>query len=154
MFQKYANVAKNKGGNQKATFDDLKAGRNFVNLLEVFTFLNDFKIPQRFPQIKRDDVKNLIKYINLKKQTKGRNAAELDLEGFIELILQLGYLMGDRGAKASVFMPLMFRYLKEVSLDSSNPLFQRLFLDPQASSLGDPVLLRELARKVNADPDY
>jgi hypothetical protein len=40
-------------------------------------------------------VKNLIKYINLKKQTQSRNAAELDLEGFIELVLQLGYLMGD-----------------------------------------------------------
>ena len=49
MFHKYANVAKNKGGNQKSTFDDLKASRNYVNLLEVFTFLNDFKIPQRFP---------------------------------------------------------------------------------------------------------
>lgn len=51
-------------------------------------------------------------------------------------------------------MPLMFRYLKEVSLESTSPLFQRLFEDPQATSLGDPVLLRELARKVNADPDY
>lgn len=40
-------------------------------------------------------MKNLIKYINLKKQTQSRNAAELDLEGFIELVLQLGYLMGD-----------------------------------------------------------
>tara|TARA_B110000285_G_scaffold229616_1_gene294665 strand:+ start:504 stop:734 length:231 start_codon:yes stop_codon:yes gene_type:complete len=51
-------------------------------------------------------------------------------------------------------MPLMFRYLKEVSLDSSSPLFQRLFEDPQATSLGDPALLKELARKVNANPDY
>lgn len=44
MFHKYANVAKNKGGHRKGTFDDLKASRNFVNLLEVFTFLNDFRI--------------------------------------------------------------------------------------------------------------
>jgi hypothetical protein len=154
MFHKYANVAKNKNNNKKLTFDDLKDNRNFVNLFEVFTFLNDFKIPQRFPQIKRDDIKNLIKYINLKKPTQSRNATELDLEGFIELILQIGYIMGDYGDKASVFMPLLFRYMKEVSLDSEAPLFQRLFEDPQATSLGDPAIIKELSRKVNEDPNY
>ena len=45
MFHKYANVAKNKNNNKKLTFDDLKDNRNYVNLFEVFTFLNDFKIP-------------------------------------------------------------------------------------------------------------
>jgi hypothetical protein len=57
--------------------------------------------------------------------------------------------MGEYGERASVFMPLMFRFLKEVSLDSDAPLFQRLFEDPQASSIGDPALIKELSKKVN-----
>ena len=34
------------------------------------------------------------------------------------------------------------------------PLFQRLFEDPYSSSIGDPVILEELARKVNSDPGF
>lgn len=51
-------------------------------------------------------------------------------------------------------MPLLFKYFKEVSLASDKPLFQRLFEDPQASSIGDPELIRELTRQVNLDPNY
>ena len=35
-------------------------------------------------------------------------------------------------------MPMTFERLKEASLASKVPLFQRLFEDPQAPSIGDP----------------
>jgi hypothetical protein len=58
-----------------------------MNLFETFTFLNDFRILQNFPEIKRDDIKNLINYSNLKRSNVTGNNSEIDLEGFIELIL-------------------------------------------------------------------
>lgn len=39
-------------------------------------------------------------------------------------------------------------------MESPVPLFQRLFEDPYSSSIGDPAILAELARKVNSDPDF
>lgn len=96
----------------------------------------------------------MIKYTNLKRSNVARGATEIDLEGFIELILQIGYIISDRIDKASIFMPRLFRYMKEVSFNADQPLFQRLFEDPNASSIGDPALIRELTRKVNMDPNY
>ena len=55
---------------------------------------------------------------------------------------------------ASVFLPLLFRYFKDVSLASEKPLFQRLLEDPTATSIGDAALIKELTRKVNDDPSY
>lgn len=126
-----------------------------MNLFETFSFLNDFQILQNFPEIKRDDIKNLINYSNLKNSAVARpNTTEIDLEGFIELILQIAYIVSDRMEKASVFLPKFFKYMRQVSLVSDVPLFQRLFEDPQATSIGDPQVIRELERKLNLDPDY
>ena len=83
-----------------------------------------------------------------------RGNTEIDLEGFTELILQIAYIVSDRLEKASVFLPRLFRYLKSIAMGSDQPLFQRLFEDPQASSIGDPQLIRELTMKVNLNPDY
>lgn len=126
-----------------------------MNLFETFSFLNDFQILQNFPEIKRDDIKNLINYSNLKNSAVARpNTTEIDLEGFIELILQIAYIVSDRMEKASVFLPKFFKYMRQVSLVSDVPLFQRLFEDPQATSIGDPQVIRELERKLNLDPNY
>jgi hypothetical protein len=56
--------------------------------------------------------------------------------------------------KASVFLPKFFKYMKEIAMNSNQPMFQRLFEDPNATSIGDPNLIRELTRKVNLDPNY
>jgi hypothetical protein len=87
MFHKYTNISKNKNGLKKNTFDDMQNQRNFMNLFETFSFLNDFKILQNYPEIRRDDIKNMISYSNLKRANASRNSTEIDLEGFIELIL-------------------------------------------------------------------
>ena len=44
MFHKYTNISKNKNGLKKNTFDDMQNQRNFMNLFETFSFLNDFQI--------------------------------------------------------------------------------------------------------------
>jgi hypothetical protein len=87
MFHKYTAISKNKNGLKKQTFEQLEKQRNIMNLFETFTFLNDFRILQNFPEIKRDDIKNLINYSNLKRSNVTGNNSEIDLEGFIELIL-------------------------------------------------------------------
>ena len=124
-----------------------------MTLAEVYAFMNDFKLTQS-PLIKRDNVKKVIQLINLKTQSNTTTNSQLDLEGFIEFVLQIGHLFYNRMERASVFMPLLFDYLKEMSLASKQPLFQRLFQDPQATTIGDPVLIKELTRLVNEDPDY
>jgi hypothetical protein len=40
--------------------------------------------------------------------------------------------------KASIFLPKFFKYMKNVAMNSDQPLFQRLFDDPTATTLGDP----------------
>ena len=125
-----------------------------MNLNNVYKFMSDFKLTSS-PSIKRDMVKKLIKLINLKNSSKASSGlAELDLEGFTEFVLQIAYFYYDKMDRASVFLPLFFNYCKEISLASKEPLFQRLFEDPTASSIGDPALLAELTRQVNLDPDY
>ena len=54
----------------------------------------------------------------------------------------------------SEFLPLFFRYLKDISFASDKPLFQRLFEDPTATSLGDPQLIKQLNTYVNENPNY
>ena len=56
--------------------------------------------------------------------------------------------------KPSVFLPKLFNFFKDQSLQSNKPLFQRLFEDPFATSIGDPQLLKQLQQHVNDDPDY
>ena len=57
-----------------------------MSLAAVFTFLSDFKIT-KLEFAKRDDIKKIIKMINLKQETHIKTYSELDLEGFIEFIL-------------------------------------------------------------------
>lgn len=103
-----------------------------MSLAAVFTFLSDFKIT-KLEFAKRDDVKKIIKMINLKQETNIKTYSELDLEGFIEFILQLGYFMHKAmSTLPSKFLPMLFDRLKEISYASKQPMFQRLF------SEGDP----------------
>lgn len=54
----------------------------------------------------------------------------LNLEGFIEFLLQLAYLMFmDVTSKPSEFVPLLFSRMREASYASSKPLFQAQFED-------------------------
>jgi hypothetical protein len=41
-------------------------------------------------------------------------------------------------------MPLLFRYMKDISLKANKPMFQRLFEDPTTSTIGDPDLIKAL----------
>ena len=84
-----------------------------------------------------------------------KTVSNLDTEGFIEFVLQLGYFMHrDQSPGPSQFMPRLFARLKEASLASSTPLFQRLFEDPQGPAIGDPQLLRKLTTMANEDPRF
>jgi len=86
MFHKYATVSANKMSVKKLTFDDMKDQKNTMSLSEVFAFMNDFNMSKNYT-IKRDDIKKVIKLINLKGDTAVKTSAELDLYGFIEFVL-------------------------------------------------------------------
>jgi hypothetical protein len=61
-------------------------------LAQAYQFLNDFKISKaEFGD--RDKIKRIIKLINLKQKSKVNAVSNLDLQGFIDFNLQLGYLM-------------------------------------------------------------
>ena len=108
-----------------------------MNILEIFEFLNDFKLTQTYT-IKRTHIKQLISYINLSSDQDFKHANLLTLTGFIELLLQLGYHINNHESdKPSVFMPLLFKYLKGISFASDKPLFQKLFHNPQVSEIGN-----------------
>ena len=161
MFHKYATVSANKINIRKVTFDDIKDQQNTMSLTDVFSFLNDFKILQTFGQssknilkIKREDIKSIIKMINLKNQNHTRTQADLDITGFIEFVLQIGHFTHDRSTKASIFLPSLFDHFKTLSLVSKQPLFQRLFQDPTATSIGNSELIQELTYKINEDENY
>ena len=123
MFHKYTDGAV--GRKQISTFDDVTEQKKSMNLASVFAFLQDFKITK--VEAKRDDVKRIIKLINIKQEENFKSVSDLDLEGFIEFNLQLGYyLFKDYSVKPSKFMPLLFDRYKEVSQASKAPLFQRM----------------------------
>ena len=56
--------------------------------------------------------------------------------------------------KPSEFLPMLFDRLKDASLSSKAPLFQRLFEDPQGPAIGDPKVIRYLTEQVNQDPSF
>lgn len=86
MFHKYATISHNKTSIQKPTFDDIKNLQSTMSLGELFTFLNDFDMNKKF-NMHREDVKRLIKLINIKNESKNKNLLELDMYGFMEFIL-------------------------------------------------------------------
>lgn len=48
----------------------------------------------------------------------------LNLEGFIEFLLQLGYFMYiDLSSKPSEFLPLLFNRMRDAAFASSKPMF-------------------------------
>jgi hypothetical protein len=153
MFHKYATLYNNKISLKAKTFDIMRTLQQKMSLTEIFQFLNDFQMNKKF-NVKREDIQRLIKLVNLKNDPRGRNNSELDIDGFMEFILQLGHFAHDQHPLPSVFLPALFNFFKQVSFDSEKPLFQRLFEDPQASSIGDPKLLDFLTQKVNEDPDF
>jgi len=108
--------------NKKITFDDLKDKQKSMNLSDIYTFMNDFKLTES-KNIKRETVKKIIKLINLKTNSTTGGVTEVDQEGFIDLVLQIGHLYYDNMDRASVFMPLLFEYFKDISLASKTPMF-------------------------------
>ena len=116
--------------------------------------IQEFKIPvQHF--MRREDVKKIVQAINLRHQSNLITPSHLDLEGFIELFLQLAYLQFKmETCLASKFMPKFFGKLKEVSHSSKGPMFQKFFSGRNSSRSGDRQLLNSLAEKVENDPKF
>ena len=115
-----------------------------MSLAAVFQFLADFKI-SKLEFARREEIKRIIKLINLKQETQISAHSNLDIEGFIEFNLQLGYYMyKDTSERPSKFMPMLFERLKSCSLATKTPLFQKLFEDPSAPAFGDADVIRRL----------
>ena len=136
MFKRYA--SQQTKSRPVKTFEDMTQAKEFMSLSEVYMYLNDFKVWQNFPKIKRNDIKQLIQKINLQDMGGYAQTSDLNLESFITFQQQLAYLAYDRIDKSQIFIPMFHKYCKDISLSSKEPLFQRLFEDPGATTLGDP----------------
>lgn len=143
MYSKYSNMSKNKQPNQKLTFDNIRTNQDSLSLSEVYAFLTDFKLSQaKLNGLKRDQIKRIIKLVNIKQENHFGNSTNLDFHGFIEFILQIAYHFSSESIqRPSIFLPVLWQYMKDRSLESPAPLFQRLFEDPYSSSIGDPAIL-------------
>ncbi len=112
-----------------------------MTLASVFKFISEFKISVT-EFMRREDVKRIVQVINLRQETNLNSMSELDLEGYIEFMLQLAYFKYRHVTTlASKFLPLLFTKLKDVSLAANYPLFQRLFENPNAPPMGDPEVI-------------
>lgn len=94
MFHKYATLYNNKVSLKAKTFDLMRSQQQKMSLTEIFQFLNDFQMNKKF-NVKREDIQRLIKLINLRNDPDGRNNSELDIDGFMEFILQIGHFAHD-----------------------------------------------------------
>ena len=87
MFNKYITLSNNKMPIVATlTFEDVKSQLQRMNLYEIYAFLNDFKLIQKMPTIKRDDFKKFIVSINLRQINNIAHKTELDYLGFIEFL--------------------------------------------------------------------
>jgi len=145
MFHKYSAGTNEKSrALYKGTFEAINDSKNSMSLTAVFQFLADFKIT-KLEFAKREEIKRIIKLINLKQETQINAYSNLDIEGFIEFNLQLAYYMyRETSERPSKFMPMLFERLKACSLATKTPLFQKLFEDPSAPAVGDPDIIRKL----------
>lgn len=114
-------------GQRSLTFEGLRKAKEVVSLPQIHKFLQEFRIGrQEF--LKPTEVKQMVKLINLQSHAERSRIAELDLEGFIEFLLQLGhYTEGAGGAPASEFMSSLFERLAFASLQSDVPLLRHVF---------------------------
>lgn len=121
MFTKYSNISNNKKTSlSKVTFDDLKNEAQYMNLSEIFAFLNDFSLLAAIPSLKRDDYKRLIRLCNLKdEESTSGTKAELQFSTFIDFIVQLAYHFNNTDIRRpTIFFPKFWDFLKQTSLAS------------------------------------
>ena len=87
MFSKYSAGSNEKSrALYKGTFEAINDSKNSMSLTAVFQFLADFKIT-KLEFARREEIKRLIKLINLKQETQISAHSNLDIEGFIEFNL-------------------------------------------------------------------
>lgn len=114
MFNKYSALSNNKMPIVATlTFEDVKSQLQRMNLYEIYAFLNDFKLIQKMPTIKRDDFKKFIVSINLRQINNIAHKTELDYMGFIEFLQNLAFYFSNQEiSRPSIFFPKFFEYLK------------------------------------------
>jgi len=97
-----------------------------MTVRSVFLFLSDFKISrQEFKG--RDEIKHIIKLVNLKQHGNQSKIHQFDLEGYIEFMLQMGWFMFNNISDIpQTFMRMLFERLGETD-EANEPQFKKLF---------------------------
>lgn len=140
-----------------------------MSLGALNTFLSDFKIA-KYEFARVGEIKQIVNLINAKLDMHSNSSVFLNLEGFIEFLLQLGYFMFfDYSDKPSEFLPLLFGRMREASYASRAPMFQAQFEEltlqdevrqsENDNAYGDSAgeltqLLKDLTHEVNANPNF
>lgn len=165
MFRQYS--ATSSKGKTADTFDTKQKQTNLMSLGSLNSFLADFKV-SKYEFAKVGEIKQIISLINNKLEMHSNSNKYLNLEGFIEFLLQLGYFMFfDLTTRPSEFLPLLFRRMRHAAYASTKPMFQAQFeeltledeikepeMDDELDNDDLAQLLKELTHEVNTNPKF
>lgn len=146
IFEKYSRLS----NMRQDGFGNMLQNSQTMNLVEIFKFLSDFRLQQG--ELKsRDQTKVVVKHVNDKMSLQDPGVSkvhELDLVGFIEFMLQLGYHQSDNYTEEPVkFMQSLFDKVRDNS--QSLPLLNKFFA--QLDKNQEKRVLRELNLQIEKD---
>jgi hypothetical protein len=154
LFSNYAAKSNNKYRNEKDSFDNIQS--KVLNMQEAFKLLSDYKISLKEFRSKNEIV-SMIKQINFKINGGQKNVTQLDLEGFIEFILQIAHKLYSKITPGNVeaWLEFIFDRLKIAGLTFNAPAVQRLFdncVQPRYT-IEEPQM-REISLHQNLNPHF
>lgn len=153
LYSRYANSGFS--SKQKGSFDALKEKLNTISMAEIIKMLKDHNITYRM--LTQSELASFIRLINFKLIHKNDLTA-LTYDGFIELFIQLAIFIFSRDPYYLTFLPpvnhleaLLDHFRQAAKIKGENT---SLYDNPNASSLGDPELMKELEKFLETNPFY
>eukprot|EP01022_Parablepharisma_sp_SALTPOND_P001192 TRINITY_DN105787_c0_g1_i1.p1 TRINITY_DN105787_c0_g1~~TRINITY_DN105787_c0_g1_i1.p1 ORF type:complete len:1468 (-),score=154.44 TRINITY_DN105787_c0_g1_i1:7053-11372(-) len=147
LFKAYANTCY---VTHKPRFEDLRKKYSLITLGEVNKMFKEHLVPESL--LSKDEVATIARLINMKE--KRNDMLTLSYEGFKEFMAQAAfYIYRKDGSDVS-----LAECVKKMIKDFGNAEVQRhstsaiLYINPDATSLGDPDLLKELNKIIQENP--
>lgn len=151
LFTKYANSCYSK---KIIEFDALKEKFELITIAEVTKMLNDNNIKSNM--LSREALATIMRLINVK--TQRNDISTMTYDGFQECFMQLSIYIYSKPPIVLSHLPLV-ESVKALVLNFQEATSSRgestiLYTEPDATSLGDQDLLKELNKIVKTNADY
>jgi len=152
LFTKYANTTNIP---KKVAFDALKQKFELLTIAEFRKMLSDHGVDSA--QIKNEELITLFRLINIKQERN--DLVNVTYDGFIEAFVQTAIKIGSKENANLPFVELV-KELKEkfrqADFEKVGEEGTMIYTDPDTAGLfpSDKVLIKELTKKVNDDPEF